>query len=141
MRKAWKCWVQMTRILVRKGEEPRMSGMFFKSVVQAVLIFGSETWVLTPRMERALGHFQQRVAQRITGRHTRRRGGRAESTHPWRQLWSRRYLKISGSTSKRGKIRLRNILQRDQFWTFVIDWFGVRETGFLGGGGNRRDST
>ena len=46
--------------------------MFFKALVQAVLIFGSETWVLTPRMGRALGIFQHRVARRITGRHTKR---------------------------------------------------------------------
>ena len=47
--------------------------MFFKALVQAVLIFGSETWVLTPRMGRALGIFQQRVTRRIMGRHTKRK--------------------------------------------------------------------
>ena len=31
-----------------------MSGTFFKAVVQQVLLFGAETWVLTPRIERAL---------------------------------------------------------------------------------------
>ena len=37
-------------------------------------MFGAETWVLTPRIERALSSFQHRVARRITGRHPRRRG-------------------------------------------------------------------
>ena len=43
-------------------------GEFFKAVTQAVLLFGAETWVLTPRMERSLSSFQHRVAQRINGR-------------------------------------------------------------------------
>ena len=64
----------MKRILVREGAYPRIWGLFFKAVVQAVLILGSETWVLTPRMERALGSFQHRVVWRITGRKTRREG-------------------------------------------------------------------
>ena len=38
-------------------------------------MFGAETWVLTPRMERALISFQHRVARRLTGRQLRRKGG------------------------------------------------------------------
>ena len=44
-------------------------------MAQAVLLFGEETWVITPRMEQGLSSFQLRVAQRITGRQPRRRGG------------------------------------------------------------------
>ena len=50
-------------------------GEFFKAVTQAVLLFGAEMWVPTPRMERALSSFQHRVMQRLTGRHPRRWGG------------------------------------------------------------------
>ena len=50
-------------------------GTFFKAVTQAVLLFGAETWVLTPSMYQALSSFQHRVARRITGRHPRRQGG------------------------------------------------------------------
>ena len=32
---------RMTRILGREGADPRISGLFFKVVVQAVLLFGS----------------------------------------------------------------------------------------------------
>ena len=52
-----------------------MSGHFFKAVLQSVLLFGAETWVITPRMERALDILQLRVARLLTGRHSRRRGG------------------------------------------------------------------
>ena len=40
--------------------------LFFKAVVHVVLLFGSETWVLTPRMEQAMSSFQHRVARHIT---------------------------------------------------------------------------
>ena len=43
----------MMRILSRDGADPRVYGFFFKAVVQAVLLFSSETWVVTPRMGRA----------------------------------------------------------------------------------------
>ena len=36
------------RILIREGERPRISIFFFKAVVQFVLLFGEETWVVTP---------------------------------------------------------------------------------------------
>ena len=36
-------WNRMTIILSREGAEPRVSGFFCKSVVQAVLIFQLET--------------------------------------------------------------------------------------------------
>ena len=45
----------MTRILSREGAEPRVYGFFFKTVLQVVLLFGSETWVVTPLMGRVLG--------------------------------------------------------------------------------------
>ena len=44
----------MMRILSREGLVPRVT-VFFKPAAQAVLLFGSETWVFTPRMGKALG--------------------------------------------------------------------------------------
>ena len=53
---------------------PEDTRFVFKAVVQAVLLFGSKTWILPPRMERNLGSFQNRVARRITGSKPRRLG-------------------------------------------------------------------
>ena len=61
LRKDKKIWIRMTRILGREGAEPKISGLFFKAFIQTVLLSGSETWVLTPRVERALGSFHTRV--------------------------------------------------------------------------------
>ena len=70
-------WLRMTRILSREGADLKVLGIFFKAVVQAVLIFGAEMWVLTPRMERALSSFKTRFVQRITGRQMRLQGERS----------------------------------------------------------------
>ena len=51
-----------------------MSGNYFKAVLQAVLLLGVETWVLIPRIERALEISQHGAALRITGRQSWRRG-------------------------------------------------------------------
>ena len=74
MRKAGKIWMRMTRILSWEGGYSKVSGLLFKAFIQVVLLLGSETWFLTPRMEWDLSSFQHRVARRITGRHMRRRG-------------------------------------------------------------------
>ena len=50
--KSRKSWGRLARILSREGVDKRVSGTFFKAVVQQVLLFGAETWVLTPRIER-----------------------------------------------------------------------------------------
>ena len=66
--KARKIFGSLSRILCREGEDTRLSGKCFKAVVQAVLLFGVDTWVITPRMERALESSQHRDVRRITGR-------------------------------------------------------------------------
>ena len=37
-----------------------------------MLLFGAETWVVTPKMERALSRFLHGEARRLTGRQARR---------------------------------------------------------------------
>ena len=73
--KAKKSWGQLLRILSREGADPKVSGYFFKAVTQAVLLFGVDTWVITPRMEWALSSFRHRVERKITGRQQRIQGG------------------------------------------------------------------
>ena len=66
-------WRRMARILIREGARPQVSVFFFKAVIQLVLIFGVEMWVVTPSMGRVLGGFQDQVARRLTGQLLRRR--------------------------------------------------------------------
>ena len=57
----------MILILSREGLVPRVT-VFFKPAAQAVLLFGSETWVSTSPMRQALGGFQDQVVRLLTGR-------------------------------------------------------------------------
>ena len=79
LKKARKSWGRLRRILGREGATARISGAFLKGVVKQVLLFGAETWVVTPRMERALSGFLHGAARRLTGRQARR--GRNSAWH------------------------------------------------------------
>ena len=63
--KAQKSWGQLSWILSREWADTKVSGNFYKVVAQAVVLFGVDRWVLTPRMEWDLESFQHRVSQRI----------------------------------------------------------------------------
>eukprot|EP00978_Attheya_sp_CCMP212_P003779 scaffold8023_cov54-Attheya_sp.AAC.7 len=66
--KAQKSWARISLILARDGATPRVSGMFYKAVVQSILLFGSETWVMTNPMLKALESFHRWVDRRISGK-------------------------------------------------------------------------
>ena len=65
LKKARSRWGSLSRILVREGATPRVSGMFYKAVVQAVLLYGCESWVLTDKVWKVLESFHNRAARRI----------------------------------------------------------------------------
>ena len=57
IKKARRIWGRMARVIGREGADPKVSRTFYIAVTQVVLLFGSETWVLTERMEKALNNF------------------------------------------------------------------------------------
>ena len=67
LQRARKIWGWLLLKLSREEADPKVSGHFFKAETQAVLFFGADTWVLTPRVDLALSSFQRRVAQLLTG--------------------------------------------------------------------------
>ena len=44
LKKARKSWSRISRVLRAENASPRVCGLFYKATVQAVLLFGSETW-------------------------------------------------------------------------------------------------
>ena len=58
MQKARKSYAHLSRILVREGVNTRVVGVFLKAVMQVVLIFGAETWVMNSHMGQELGGVQ-----------------------------------------------------------------------------------
>ena len=72
LQKARKKWVRLLRILGREGENARVSGNLFKAAAQAIIIFGSKTWVMTPHKGWIPGGFQHRVDLRLMGKQPQR---------------------------------------------------------------------
>jgi hypothetical protein len=65
--KARKVWSRVSRVLRAENASPRVCGMFYKATVQAVLLFGSETWNLSPSTMKCLEGFHLKAARRLTG--------------------------------------------------------------------------
>ena len=64
-------------VLERESADAWTSGRIYVVVVQAVLLYVLEMWVVTPRIAKVLGGFHHRVACRLIGRQTcRGRDGR-----------------------------------------------------------------
>ena len=62
-----KC-VRLMQLLVIEVADAWLSIMFYVAVLQAVLLSGSETWVMYPFIGRTLGGFHHRVAYGLMGR-------------------------------------------------------------------------
>ena len=62
----------MPMVLGQEVEEHRTPRKFYRTVVQATLLFGAETWVMSPRIGRVLGGFHYRVACEMAKMHPRR---------------------------------------------------------------------
>ena len=65
-------WAQLTRVFSREGADARNSGPIYLAMVQLVMIYGSEKWVMTLCMGRILGGFHHRVSCRLIGTQLRR---------------------------------------------------------------------
>ena len=67
LRRARGKWGLLAKILGSEGVYRRPVGGVYVVGVQAVLIFGSETWVLTPRLEKYINGFHHRAVRRMAG--------------------------------------------------------------------------
>ena len=65
--KAFRVWNRLGKLLRREGADPRVSVVFYWVVVQTVLLFRSETWVLSDAMSRKLEGVHMGSLMQITG--------------------------------------------------------------------------
>ncbi len=65
LRKAHKCWARVSRVLRAENSTPWVTGMFYKATVQAVLLFGAETWNLVETALKTLEGFHIKAAWRM----------------------------------------------------------------------------
>ena len=69
LQKARGTWARVGRILSSQTTDARVRGFFYKAILQSVLLYGSETWVITPPKLQLLRSFHHRVARYIVGKH------------------------------------------------------------------------
>jgi hypothetical protein len=67
LRKAGGCWAWILHMLRAESATARTSGMFYKATMQAVLLYKSETWSLSPTSIKRLEGFHIRAAWQMSG--------------------------------------------------------------------------
>ena len=75
LKKARRVWERISRGLREENAYARVCGMFYKATVQAVLLFGIETWCLAPAALKRLEGFHVKAARRMTGLLPKMTGG------------------------------------------------------------------
>jgi hypothetical protein len=70
LRKARQVWARISKIIKKQTNcNIKIMSSFYKSIVQTILLYGSESWVLTQFMMNKLNSFHNMCARHITGRH------------------------------------------------------------------------
>ena len=69
MRKARATWARVGQVLQSENASPFPSARFYQAVVQAILLYGSESWVLSPTAMAWLKGFHVRCAYRMAKDH------------------------------------------------------------------------
>ena len=61
-------WGRLGELLQREGVDPAVSEKSYRAVVQAVLLFGAETWVLLEPMAQKLEGVHVGFLRKVTGK-------------------------------------------------------------------------
>ena len=69
-------WGRLGTLLIQEGADPIVAEMFYREVVQAILMYGSETWVLLAEMERKVKGVHTCFSRHIMGKQERQVGDR-----------------------------------------------------------------
>ena len=78
-------WGRLEKIFGREVADRRTVGRFYLAVVQAVVLFRFETWVLTPRLEKSLEGFHHQAVWQMAGMGPNFIGVGHGCIHPFRQ--------------------------------------------------------
>ena len=129
IRRARQFWGRLGKLLRREGADPIISEKFYRTVVQAVLLFGSETWVLTAAMMQNIKDLHVGFLWQVAGKKARRIGDET-----WRKEGADSVLQAAGTKPLMEYTKKRQAV--------VIEWVALRpifevcvkETGYIGGG-------
>ena len=65
-------WGRLGNLLRMEGAYPRVAEILYSAVIQVVLLFGLDTWILSAAMERTVERTHPRFLRHITGKWARR---------------------------------------------------------------------
>ena len=80
--KARGTWARVGQVLRKENAPPRVSAKFYKAIVQSILLYGRETWVLSTASLARLKGFHLRAACRMAKKHVPRRGPHQQWVYP-----------------------------------------------------------
>ncbi len=69
LRKAQGTWARIGQVLHRENALPRTSAKFYQEIMQSVLLYGCETWVLSKAVIARLEGFHNHAAYRMAKEH------------------------------------------------------------------------
>ena len=81
IKKARARWNAVARMLKRVGANVFIISRFYLAIVQAVLLYGADSWTVSARNMEVLERFHERVVRHITGCHIKR-GAQGVWTYP-----------------------------------------------------------
>jgi hypothetical protein len=82
LQKAQGVWARVGQVLRGENTAPRIAAKFYKAVVQAVLLYGSETWNLTNSALARLEGFHVCAAYKMARKHRPKRGANGVWVYP-----------------------------------------------------------
>ena len=124
----------MEEFIRRERTYPRVAESFYRAVTQAVLLFGSETWVLSEAMVRTVEGTQTRFQRQIMGKQI---GQKADGT--WVTPRTEVTWEVKGTQSETTYIRRRQGTVAQWVTLWLIFDACAREMGYEKGG-HRRDA-
>ena len=72
LKKTRKRWASVAKILKTEGANPKIMAKFYITIVQAVLLYGADSWTIRKRDYEALRSFHRRATRYMTGQHIRK---------------------------------------------------------------------
>ena len=129
IQRARQVWGWLGKLLRQEGADPILSAKFYRAVVQAVLLFGADTSVLSAAMLKNLEGVHVGFLRQVTGMKARRLGEKN-----WTKEGPDRVLQAAGTKSLREYIDKRQATVAE--WVALRPIFEVcaKETGYEGGG-------
>ena len=110
LQKARAKWAMIRQLLARDNATPQISAIFYRAIVETVLLYGSETWAITRPMLNTLESFHKKCLRRLVGRQPRLDGNGDLYIPPF----------FGDTFSKTGSSPIETYIQN---WQETVQWY------------------